>query len=103
MAVEIQLTEKYWLVSDAHSWALAMKINRIRRDKKTGEQLNVTEYRQLTWHATVEQVCQAALERQLRHSDVRTLEELRELAVATAAELRTATQCVDSYSAVKSV
>lgn len=63
MSVEIQLTDKYWLVSDAHSCALATRVERSRKDKRTGETRTAKEYRQQSWHATVEQVCQAA------HSD----------------------------------
>ena len=100
MSVEIQLTDKYWLVSDSHSWAIAEPITRIRTDTKTGEKKHSSEWKQLSWHLTVADACQACFERTLRESDAKSWQDLRELALRTASQLCTATQCVDQYQTV---
>ena len=100
MAVEIQLTDQYWLVSDTHSWAIAQPVVRVRKDKKTGKVTHSPEWKQLSWHLTVADACQACLERVTRESDVEDWGSLQELACRTAAQLRTATQCVDQYQTV---
>lgn len=100
MAVEIQLTDKYWLTSDTHSWALAERKWRTWKDKKTGEQAEGWVMVGSSWHLTVEDVCQAALERELRSSDARTLQELAESARRAREKLSEAIQRIDQYQTV---
>ena len=100
MAVEIQLTEKWWLTSDTHSWELAERKWRTWKDKKTGEQREGWVMVASSWHLTVAYVCQAAFEQGLRKSDAKTLEELSELARRTRQNLLEATQGLDQYQTV---
>ena len=95
MSVEIQLTDKWWLVSDTHSWELAERKWRTWKDKKTGQQREGWVFIGNSWHPTIEDVCRACLEKELRSSDAKSLEELRQIARSTKDMLVAATQGLD--------
>ena len=91
MAVEIQLTNRYWLVSDTYSWALGQE--RFWRNSKTGERERRIEME--AWYGTIGDVLQGCYERELRLSDAKTLEDLARDAFETATRLRQATIGLD--------
>ena len=93
MSVEIQLTDKYWLVSDTYSWAIAVQ----RKSGKTAGQ-----FKQLAWFGSIGDLLESAYQRELRDSDAKTLEDLAKHAGETRHKLAQAVESLGSYQAVKS-
>ena len=94
MGVEIQLTDRYWLVSDRYSWALAVR--KRYRDKATGELAYRLDMQ--TWHPTIGDACQACFQLELRQCDADSLKALAEYAEQARERLLQATQGIDQLS-----
>ena len=91
MAVEIQLTDRWWLTADKYSWALA--IWREWDNKITGERMRVLSNQ--TWHPTIKDAIQACFDLELRQSEAASLKELADTATRLEQRLAQVTEGLD--------